>query len=289
VPAKKHNKPQQSLPLLAGALGDHMSESRIISVGDHISYAMEETQEVANSCTYPVFVSAGNDKPDLIASSVAIQHKTCIYLVTASHVLNELRGMNSPFYVGVEGKFVAIEGQFTRSVSASEDDFDIAYIRLSDSFVSENKIKFVVEEKILFRRNFENFHLALIHGYPCTKNKQVKALSGGTCFKSFAFSYSGKIDKNYARWAPLRKMEEIHIGMKYGKAKDVKGEVVIPPKPQGISGGGLWIMPDSFKSTELYLAGIAIEHHKSPELVFATKIQKVIEFIEQYAAPISLV
>mgnify|MGYP003650854489 CR=1 FL=1 len=125
--------------------------------------------------------------------------------------------------------------------------------------------------------------MALVHGYPCTKNKQFKALFGGTSFKSFAFSYGGKIDRNYASWAPFRKMEEIHIGMKYGKAKDVKGAVVTPPKPQGISGGGLCIMPDSFKPTELYLAGIAIERHKGPGLVFSTKIKIVIEFIEQNA------
>ncbi len=259
-----------------------MPESRIISVGEHISYSMEETQEVASSYTYPVFVNACNDKPDLIASSVAIQHKKRIYLVTASHVLDDVKKANSPFYVGVEGEIVAVGGHFTRSVSTSADDFDIAFISLPDSFVSENKIKFVSEDKILFRRNFEHFHLALIHGYPCTKNKQVKALSGGTCFKSFVFSYSGKLDRNYASWTALRKMEEIHIGMKYGKAKDINGEIITPPKPQGISGGGLWIMPDSFKPTELYLAGIAIELHKGPGLVFATKIKKVIEFIEKY-------
>lgn len=263
-------------------LDNQMPESRIILIGDHISDAMKETQEVANLYTYPVFVNARNDKPDLIASSVAIQRKGSIYLVTASHVLDDVKKADSPFYIGIKGRFVAIEGQFTRSVTTSVDDFDIAFIRL-DSFVSDNKTEFVPEEKILFGRNFENFHLGLIHGYPCTKNKQFKALFGGTSFKSLAFSYSGKIDRNYPSWASFRKLEENHIGMKYGKARGVKGAVVTPPKPQGISGGGFWIMPDSFKPTELYLAGIAIEHHKGPGLVFSTKIEKVIELIEQSA------
>ncbi len=260
-----------------------MQESIIMSVGDYVSHAMTEAQDVANSPTYPVFINASNKKPDLIASSVAIQHRGRFFLVTAAHVLDKVKKDRSSFYIGLEGRFVAIESQFIRSVNASGDNFDIAFTELSIAFMSEHKIKFVVEENVLFGRGFETFHLAFIHGYPCSRNKQYKALLCSYNFKSHAFSYAGKIDKALASLASCRKSEDLHICMKYGKAKGVKGVVVKPPEPYGISGGGLWIMPDSFKPEELYLAGIAIEYHKRPGLVFSTKIVRVIEFIERAA------
>jgi hypothetical protein len=260
-----------------------MTKSPILSVGDHVSDALKEAQGLANSFTYPVFINSGNDKPDLIASSVAIQRKGKVYLVTASHVLDEVKNADSPFYIGLEGKFVAIEGEFTRSVGSNHDNFDIAFIELKDTFLCEQKISSVPEEKILCGRKFDNFHLALIHGYPCTKNKQFSALLGSTTFKSLAFSYSGQVEKEFSRASFFKKHNDFHICMKYGAAKDVTGAMVIPPKPQGISGGGFWIMPNSFKPRGLYLGGIAIEYHKTAKFVFATKIQKVIEFIDRYA------
>lgn len=260
-----------------------MAKSTILSVGDHLSDALEETKEVANSYTYPVFVTTGNDKPDLIASSVAIQRGGKTYLVTASHVLGEVKKANIPFYIGLEGQFVAIEGEFTRSADSKGDNFDIAFIELKGAFLSEHRIQYVSEEKILHERIFDNYHLALIHGYPCTKNKQFKALLGGTTFKSSALSYSGKVEKGFSRWSFFNKQDDIHICMKYETGKDVTGAIVTPPKPQGISGGGFWIMPNSFTPSELYLGGIAIEYYKAAGFVFSTKIQKVIEFIDRYA------
>lgn len=112
-----------------------MTESKIITVSDHIHEVMEETQGLANTYTYPVFINATNEKPDLIATSVVIQHCNHIYLVTASHVLGDIKSVGSPFYIGLEGSFLAIEGEFTRSVSEEVDNFDIAFIKLSNEFV----------------------------------------------------------------------------------------------------------------------------------------------------------
>lgn len=71
--------------------------------------------------------------------------------------------------------------------------------------------------------------------------------------------------------------------MKYRKARDTRGAVVTPPKPHGISGGGLWIMPNSFKPKDIYLTAIAIEYYERVGIMFSTKVKKVIEFIERYA------
>jgi hypothetical protein len=48
-----------------------------------------------------------------------------------------------------------------------------------------------------------------------------------------------------------------------------KGNKVSPPHPKGISGGGAWVVPDSFAGRAVYLDGIAIEYHQQESLVFS--------------------
>lgn len=251
----------------------------IISVSDHIILVMNTVQEKLNSFTYPVFVNAKNERPDLIASSVVICLDSRIFLITASHVLDQISNANSPFYIATEGKFVALEGQFIRSVNENRDNFDIAFIELDKEFVNKNRINFVREKYLMINKKFEQVHLSLIHGYPCSKNKQGKALNGGTKFQSYAYSYSGKVDKSFNRWEKFEKLPSVHTCMKYGKAKDIHGKIITPPSPMGISGGGLWLVPNSFSPTNVYLEGIFIEYYRRDNISFSTKISWIVDFI----------
>ena len=55
-----------------------------------------------------------------------------------------------------------------------------------------------------------------------------------------------------------------------------------PPHPRGISGGGLWVIPVGANGMPLetaHLAGIAIEYHSHDSLVFATRVEHVMDFI----------
>lgn len=252
----------------------------IISISDHIHMVMKEIESELNSYTYPVFVNAQNNRPDLIASSVAIEINSRVFLVTASHVLDKVSQANSPFYLGLNGKFVGLEGAFTRSVHERKDHFDIAFCELLPAFVNANEIRFVVEDKLMRRRSFPSIHLSCIHGYPCTKNKQGSALKGDNRFKSFAFTYGGKIDKFFTDWAKYNKNKDFHTCMNYGRARDINGEIITPPSPRGISGGGLWLIPNSFAPKDVYLEGVFIEYHERGKISFSTKIEKVVAFIE---------
>lgn len=51
-----------------------------------------------------------------------------------------------------------------------------------------------------------------------------------------------------------------------------------PLKPNGLSGGGLWVIPN-IAAPQLYLGGIFIEHYKHKEVSFSTRIDKVVEAI----------
>lgn len=252
----------------------------IISVGDHINLTMKEVELTLNSYTYPVFVNAQNERPDLIASSVIVQIKNKIYIITASHVIDAVTKINSQFYIATDGYFLAIEGEFTRSIEKDRDDFDIAFIELDADFVSKNKLNVLDENKLMTNKSFDSVHLHLIHGYPCSKNKQAKSLKGTTNFKSYAFTYGGKVDKSFNKWQDFNKNKDFHTCMNYGIAKSINGDINTPPSPRGISGGGLWLVPNSFKPNEIYLDAIFIEYYKKDKISFSTKIEKVVEFIE---------
>jgi len=252
----------------------------IISVSDHINMVMEEIQLRLNAYTYPVFVNAKNEKPDLIASSVIVNIKSKNYLITASHVLDDVTDINSPFYIATKGPFIAIKGEFIRSIGKDRDDFDIAFTELSSDFVTLNDLNVLDENRLMINKNFKSVHLHLIHGYPCSKNKQGSSLKDTDKFNSYAFSYGGKVDKSFDKWEKFNKNKDYHTCMNYGIAKDIDGEVNMPPSPRGISGGGLWLIPDSFQSTNIYLDAIFIEYYEKDKVSFSTKINKVAEFIE---------
>ncbi len=173
----------------------------IINTADHINLTMFEVERKLKSFTYPVFIKASNERPDLIASSVVIQVFSRTFLITASHVINQIKIAGSPFYMAIDGSFVNLVGNFFHSISqGKKDHFDIAFIELSNEFVAKNNINILCEDRLMINRYFNSVHLSLIHGYPCSKNKQGKALKGGTTFKETLINSLSRIS------APIKSM-----------------------------------------------------------------------------------
>ena len=258
----------------------------MISLYEHIDLALEKTEKYLSLFTYPVFAETKNDRPDLFASSILIEFRDKVYLVTASHVIDELNNANSAFYLGINGRFISLEKEFIRSIPAvagEKDNFDIAIYELPRDFVSQHSLNYVTENKMLVNKAFQSVHLTCIHGYPCSKNKQVKALKGGTSFKLFAFTYAGKNIELGDAWVKYAKNPDFHACVTYGEIRAENGGTQMPPSPKGISGGGVWVIPNSFQPTNVYLKGIFIEYYANEKISFCTKIDKVLEFIGDVA------
>ncbi|MUK28408.1 hypothetical protein [Aliivibrio fischeri] len=244
-----------------------------------INTAISNTQVEVNNFTYPVFIADDNHTPDLIASSVVIKVDNKNYLVTAAHVLQQVLNAKSQFLIGVDQKYVQLEGEFVFSSHDDKDHFDIAVIELTDEFVSEHGIKVLDESRLATNDKFEKVHIALLHGFPNSKNKQQKALRGTTSFKVKAVAYGGVIKKDFQDWSKFGKLPELHTCMTYTKTKDHNK----PISPSGFSGGGLWILPSVYYLGDYYLDSIMIEYHKNAHVTFSTKIDSVVDFIKQYA------
>ena len=246
-----------------------------------IELSMDDAQNELSLYTYPVFSTAKNNLPELIGTSVVIEIDSRIYLVTASHVITYFTNENSAFYIATGDRFVEIKGNVTRSVNKKIDHFDIAFIEITSDFANLNNIGYLPQSRLMAGRKFHHPELSFIHGYPCSKNKQASSLKDGKVFRSYAFSYAGKINENFKNWSKYNKDPAVHICMNYGKSVDIYGNNNIPPSPRGISGGGLWIMPSMAKPTILYLSGIFIEYWSRDKISFSTRIDPIIDFIRK--------
>lgn len=240
-----------------------------------IQKIIQVAQNVANDYTYPIFIADENGKPDLIASSVIIEVDGQAYLITASHVLKEVLGVGSPFLIGVNTKYVAVEGEFTFSEDKPKDNFDIAFVALDKSMIESNAIRVLPSHK-LFQSSDKKPHILFAHGFPNSKNKQTKALRKTTAFRVKAYAYAGCIKTQDIDWEEYDKDPDVHICMTYGKTSDNN----MPTYPKGISGGGLWVVPHIFKDVNVKLAGVFIEYYKNEKVTFSTDIRHVVGFIK---------
>ncbi len=235
------------------------------------------TQNAVDKYTYPIFTDK-KDKPDLIASCVVLEIDNKYYLVTASHVVKTI---NTSFVIGVKGKLLPVSGEFVSSNSlkdkSSVGNFDIAYIELDSEFISQNEVISLKQNKLVMFDRKSSPHIAFIHGFPVSKNKQSKALWNTYKFKLKAYAHAGIIDFNFKDWGKYNKRKDNHTCMTYQTTS--AGNT--PTHPRGISGGGLWIVPNVLEPDNYFLDSILIEYYEKNKIVFATKVSKVIIFIRK--------
>ena len=243
---------------------------------DDINKVIAATEKRVSKYTYPVFALT-KDKPDLFASSVVIKFEQKYYLITASHVITEIISTNNSLTIGVNGKYISISGELVCSNGSGKDNFDIAYIELNYQFISEYEIKYLEHRRLLLSNTPVSCDIAFIHGYPNSRNKQKKALWNTKSFKAKSYTYAGIIKNDFSKWTDFGKRKENHTCMSYSKKTNKNA----PLNPTGLSGGGLWIVPNISKVEDFYLDSISVEYYEKESVVFSTKIKQIIHFIKE--------
>ncbi len=251
--------------------------SELFGIDDHIQSCLAIIHPIVAKYTLPLFAADLQDRPDLFASCIILKVSDVVYLVTAAHALYEIEKTGSSVHLG--GTLIKeIKYNDIRSSVDGKDPLDLAVISLDKKFIEDNKIKPLEVDRTTYKRVFDSPHMHCIHGFPCTKNKKNKAIDfNKKVFKTYGFTYAGSqpISLNYKQF---KKDPNIHCTINYSVGKNDTGNRVDPPKGKGMSGGGIWVVPNSFKPENVFLKGILIEQHK--ETIFATKIDKVLEFIK---------
>ncbi len=209
--------------------------------------------------------------PTFIGSGAFLELGDHVYLVTASHVLNEI---DKGLLVARNG-FTDISGDCVRTTPGKGPDFDVAFIRVDADIASEIDAEIIPESKIL--RSLPIDPYVCFSGYPYSRNKQGKAVRvGSKSFTSYCLVYAG--DTADVCHADFGKSPDIHFAFNYVEGWNQRGVKTTPPSPSGMSGGPLWLAKDVSCTSDLFLAGVFIEFHaKKGRIGFATRIGPAID------------
>lgn len=199
----------------------------------------------------------------------------------------EITQTKSDVHIGANS-IVALPPNFILSSEKGQDPLDLAAMVLPAELIQSNSMRALPLARTTLEKQCSMPHMRCVHGYPCTKNTTTdRADAPNKIFTRFGFTYAGASRDVKINYACFKKQEDIHVALRYQrKSKNAKGEMVTPPAPKGMSGGGLWSVPDSFIPQTLFLEGIAIEF-RDKSLVFATRIEHAVDFIRQYVLPSS--
>ena len=229
--------------------------------------------------TYPLFAVDEHDRPELFASSVLIEVDGRTVLITAAHAISEILGVESRVHVGLDGGIETLP-PFILSSHGGADPYDLAAVEITGEMAHRFRKPLPLAQTSVVG----DPHMRVIHGFPVTKNTLRKSVDEiAKKFSAHAFTYAGASKGLEDRYAQFGKDPAIHIALQYEKkGRNDGGDIVHPPHPRGISGGGLWQVPDVYRPNEVRLEGIAFEYHKTGPLVFATRIEYVVTFVRQY-------
>lgn len=260
---------------------------QIANISDHIQQALDVVHPIVSRFTYPLFAIDVRDRPDLFASSVLLEVDGKLVLLTAAHAIYEILQTGSPVHVGAS-TIAPVSSSFTMTSADGRDELDLAGIVVSDEFKAEQSMQAVPMQRIEHTGFLFQPHMRCIQGYPVSKNKTAKrADDSRKVFTKYGLTYAGASHIPEADYVRYKKDRQRHLGMKYQKqSKNESGDQVTPPHPKGVSGGGMWSVPDLFNPQTVFLEGIATEFHGNT-LVFATRIEHAIGFVRKSVLPAS--
>lgn len=196
------------------------------------------------------------------------------YLVTAHHV-----GQDVHYAIDAGGNLSLSD--FGRIVNFPELDITVHQVVNPEALTRSKRLRFVRGSQILRGLNQDNPNLGhnfAVWGYPSSRAKQLWANSPKIEAKPFGF---------YTRLLSPTERKEIPNNPDYCVLCRFGNEIIFdsetgqkrrPPKLEGISGSGLWLITVE----QVLLVGITIEMFpaSNPKAIIATRIDFVLEAIK---------
>lgn len=206
----------------------------------------------------PLFIYDGKYK--LQGSSVYIKKDNVFYLLTASHIVEEQKGL---FYIQKNADTSIIQG-IKISVAIKSKTVDLGIYKLEEQLKSYIPLTLCDFDSFI---NFENF---IAIGYPATKMKHYNQRN--ISVKHYSLFSNIDTEFNKANF-PINRYFEIPIQFSQHKVKSFKGDTITFPIPNGMSGGMLIGYKKEFSKVNLKLVGILTRYNATKgETMVATKI-----------------
>ena len=231
----------------------------------------------------PLFVMDERDHLERIGTCVLVRADGRLFLLTAGHELIDAGGQQLYAISGPKGRTVGLPPG--RSLSHDgETEIDVGVIPLpansmsffdgctpiEDADINES---YVVDHAIAKNSIF-------LIGYSAS-NSQIRVNHADKTVRQTSFQFTGlaEVEEIYER-------EELsvvhHLVVEFA---DVRrgSQPTIPPKLQGVSGGGMFHLVTRDPDATMELVSIATEHRHAPKLVVGIRIEHVLRLVRQLA------
>ncbi|CAK3897730.1 Peptidase S1 domain-containing protein [Vibrio crassostreae] len=230
--------------------------------------------------TIPIFIENDKRGPEQIGTGFFLNVLGELFFTTASHVVDVLIGAEKQPCIALGEQVVYLNYESikrTKNRTTNEaDDIDIAVFKISsgvDMFLEALPYTIPLE-KVAINLELQDIDLQLVQGFPSSKNKGKPSNAAKRHVRGVIWSYLFSFSEN-TDFGEFGKQQEAHYAIKW--SDKINGDAI--PHPRGVSGGPYWVMPDSTKPYNCYLAGVFIEYYKHKKVAFATKIEKVLQLI----------
>jgi hypothetical protein len=221
------------------------------------------------------------------ASGVLIQLSEQYFLISAGHIFDDV----TPDRLGIiiKDTFQVLGGfvNYTPTKTSKENNqIDLCIWKIEENVVKKikNVFQFLDLNKTPFDYDIINTPNYLLYGYPLSRTKKnpIKRKITPEAFCFLTKVASSNLYKNYGFETHSNVVLEYDILkiQSFGSNIIKKG-----PKPKGISGGGLWFIPNLLmekgKCPIYNLVGILTEYISESDIVVATRIHLVGEILRQ--------
>lgn len=231
---------------------------------------------------YPIYGVNGKNHPEpvLIGTCLILEINKRFFLISASHVINE-NEVTSIYVGGGEGLF-ELTGDAVKTTGLDSDLVDIFIIEVSEKDLRTWSItNYVGIESIYINKICNHKEIYTFIGYPSTKSKVVRTQANHVRSELHQY-YNSTCEDNVFQEVGVHRTSHILIGFEQRKCMSGVQQVTFP-KPNGMSGGGVWFNSsiNSFPTkVDAKLAGLAVKNCKSEKCLLAINIDAVLQIIK---------
>lgn len=211
-----------------------------------------------------------------IGSGILLKIDDDYFLVSAAHVIeeNKIRQMfipNGKEFIAIEGDFKGIaleEGQ-----NREDDKIDLAVVKLATHVVIEisSIFEFLSLDRIDINHNISNLNDYCLYGFP---NIWTEKIVENQEFKSMPLFLRTQLNIEQKRTVP-KYVKNSKLIVEYGGSPN-------HPVAKGLSGSGLWFLPQNSDGIEdISLVGILTDCFEYDKVITATRIDILTEILRQ--------
>ena len=239
------------------------------------AHHMEKVAAPLVDTVWPIYEVGKRKEPHLVGSCVLLRIASHHFLLSAGHVIRAIR--KTDLYLGAGDKIPLLGGKYFTTGPA---DLDLGVFFPDDDVVASVPDSGFITSELLYAVPPEpSREIHLVIGYPRTKQptRVTKREFDAVPISVTAYSLTAS-EHLEAGYDPL---ESVLLEFNKKKVWSAGGRVTASD-PIGMSGGGVWNVPELLESPtpRAALAAIQIEWHKvKPQRLLATRIQPCLALI----------